>query len=335
MPVTLDIFNDDAFGVASLTAAINNPPEGQAAPSLLDSLFDEEGISTTAVMIERDGDSLALVPARERGAPGDVTNGSKRDMVPFSTLHLPTIGAVKADEVQGVRAFGEESEVETVQNLVNKRFGKMRGRLEATMRYHRVGAVTGKIFDADGTRVLLDLHDRFGITQQEVNFALGTPGTKVQEKVRDAKRKSEDVIGDTGIITGWLGICGRGFYDAFVGHDKVETAFNRWNDGQFLRDDLRKGFSFEDVMWKEFYGKVGNISFIGTDDAYLIPIGVAELFITRFAPADYIETVNTLGLPFYAKQELMRMGKGVELEAQANPLNICTKPRAVIKLKKA
>ena len=145
MPLTLDIFNDDAFGVASLTAAINNPPEGQYVPTLLDSLFEEEGITTTSVMIERDGDALALVPASERGAPGDVTVGSKRDMIPFSTLHLATTGAIKADEVQGVRAFGSESQTQTVQNLVTQRLLKMRQRLEATLRYHRFGAVTGKI----------------------------------------------------------------------------------------------------------------------------------------------------------------------------------------------
>ena len=156
MPLTLDIFNDDAFGVASLTAAINNPPEGQYVPTLLDSLFEEEGITTTSVMIERDGDALALVPASERGAPGDVTVGSKRDMIPFSTLHLATTGAIKADEVQGVRAFGSESQTQAVQNLVTQRLLKMRQRLEATLRYHRFGAVTGKIYDADGSRVLLD-----------------------------------------------------------------------------------------------------------------------------------------------------------------------------------
>lgn len=331
--LTMDIFGDEAFGVASLTASINEHPEGQAAPSLLDELFDEEGIMTTAVEIEKDGDTLALVPARERGEPGDVTTGSKRVMVPFNTLHLPTQGAVRADEVLGVRQFGTTSEMETVVDLVNKRFQKMRKRLEATLRYHRVGAVTGKILDADGQRVLLDLFNRFGITQQALAMALGTAGTDVQQKIRDAKRKSEDVIGDTGIITGWLGACGRGYFDAFVGHENVKAAYARWNDGQFLRDDLRKGFTFGEVTWKEFYGKVGNIEFIGTNDAYLIPI-VDGLFSTNFAPANYMETVGTLGLPFYAAQERMRMNKGVELEAQTNPLNICLRPRAVIKLTK-
>lgn len=60
-------------------------------------------------------------------------------------------------------------------------------------------------------------------------------------------------------------------------------------------------------------------------------MGVTDLLITRYAPADYVETVNTIGLPFYAKQERLRLDKGVELEAQSNPLNLCTKPRAIIK----
>ena len=63
-----------------------------------------------------------------------------------------------------------------------------------------------------------------------------------------------------------------------------------------------------------------------------MPEGVADLFITRFAPADYMETANTLGLPKYAKQEALRMNRGLEIEAQSNPLNLCTRPGAIIKI---
>lgn len=331
---TMDIFNDDAFSVQSLTAAINNPPEGEVVPTMVDALFSEEGITTTVVSIERDNDKLALVAAAERGAPGQPLTVERRDLVPFNTLHLPQVGAVMADEVQGVRAFGSENEVQMVEQLVTRKLLKARKQIAATIAFHRVGAITGKVYDADGATVLLDLFARFGITQQTVNFALGTATTDVAQKVRDAKRRSEDVILSTGVITGWLGLCGRGFYDAFVGHENVKAAFDRWNNGAFLRDDMRAGFDFGQVVWKEFYGKVGSINYIDTDAAYLIPVGVDDLFITRFAPANYMETVNTLGLPYYAKQELMRMGKGVDLEAQSNPLNLCTKPRAVIKLVK-
>ena len=77
---------------------------------------------------------------------------------------------------------------------------------------------------------------------------------------------------------------------------------------------------------------MNSIDFIDTNSAYLVPEGVAELFIARFAPADYVETVNTLGLPYYAKQEAMRMGKGIDIETQSNPITLCTMPRACVKL---
>lgn len=329
----LNVFEGDAFSTISLTKAINTAPDGQKVPTLIDSLFEEEGISTTAVFIERDNDSLSLVPAKDRGAPADVTVGSKRDKIPFQTFHLPTRGKILADEVQNIRAFGSETEMESVEAMVQKHLMKMRNRIDATIRFQRAGAITGKIYDADGTKVLLDLHDRFGITQKTQAMALSTDTTKVLQKVTDAKRKAEDNIGDSGVITGWMAICGRGFFDAFTNHPVVEKAFDRFNDGQFLRDDKRmSGFSFGGVMWQEFYGKVGSIEFVGANEAYLVPLGVDGLFITNFAPADYMETVNTNGLPYYASQELLPHNKGVDLEAQSNPLSLCTRPGAVIKL---
>ena len=126
MPVNFQAFNDNAFSVTSLTAAINQIPEGQALPTLLDSLFEEEGITTTSVLIEREGNELALVPASERGTPRVVTHASKRDLVPFATLHLATIASIRADEFQNIRAFGSENTLQTLQSLVAKRLHKMR-----------------------------------------------------------------------------------------------------------------------------------------------------------------------------------------------------------------
>jgi hypothetical protein len=263
-----------------------------------------------------------------------VTIGGKRDVIPFSVLHLQTRATVYADEVQNARAFGSESELETIQNIVNKRLAKMRARIDSTLLFHRFGALTGKIYDADGTTLLLDLFSRFGITQETQSFALATATTNIQQKIRDAKRKVEDILSGSSFITGWDAICGRGFYDALVSHVKVEEAYNRWNDGAFLRSANLGGFEFGEVTWTPYYGKVGSTLFIDPDVAYLVPRGIPDFFISRFAPADYIETVNTLGLPYYAKQERIPFDKGVQLEAQTNPLNICTKPRAILKLTK-
>lgn len=74
---------------------------------------------------------------------------------------------------------------------------------------------------------------------------------------------------------------------------------------------------------------------IPDNEAYAVPQGVTDLFISRFAPANYWETVNTIGVPYYAKIEPLEMNKGVNIEAQSNPLNLCTRPAAVIKLTEA
>ena len=62
----------------------------------------------------------------------------------------------------------------------------------------------------------------------------------------------------------------------------------------------------------------------------MFPLGVPNLFRTVYAPADYVETVNTLGLPRYAKQWMSQNGKRIEMESQSNALSYCTRPRVLL-----
>ena len=105
--------------------------------------------------------------------------------------------------------------------------------------------------------------------------------------------------------------------------------------GDFLRADMRKGFPFGGIYFENYRGKIASTSFIDDDEGRIFPVGVPGLFQTINAPADYIETVNTIGLPFYAKQERMDFDKGINIETQSNPLCICTQPRTLIKIEGA
>lgn len=329
---SLDIFNDDAFNLVNMTKAINDTPHQPGRIGEL-GLFAEDGITTTAFFIEKQGTTLSLVPSAERGGPVRPVTSDKRSVIPFKTVHLPQNATIGADEIQGVRAFGSEGELETVQNVVNRRLAKMRRNLDTTIEYQRIGAIKGQILDANGTDVLLDLWTAFGVSQQSHSLELDQTGTKVRKEIVVAKRKVEDALGGL-MYSGLRVLCGSGFFDAFVSHGAVEAAFDRWQNGEFLRDDVRRGFFFAGVYWEEYRGQVGSTKFIADDDAYMIPEGVPDLFVTNYAPADYMETANTIGLPYYSKQEPLRMNKGVEIEAQSNPISICTRPRAVVKLTK-
>lgn len=325
----MGIFDSDIFTMSSLTASIN---EVTYTPSQIGSLglFEADGISTTSLVIEKDGDTLGLVEAKPRGAPGTAVGADKRTGVSFQAAHLPTTATVLADEVQNVRAFGSEDSEQAVQSVVNGRLAKMARRIDLTHENHRLGAIKGQVLDSDGTTVLYDLFSAFGVSQQEVAMALGTAATDVQGKALDIHEKVEDALGGLS-YTGITVLCGKAFWRAFIGHKAVKEAYQRYQDGSQLRADPREGFMFGGIFWERYRG--GGSVKVPDAEAYAVPTGVMDLFITRFAPADYMDAVNTLGLPFYSSSDELKHGKGVELEAQSNPAHLCTRPRTCIKLK--
>ena len=158
-------------------------------------------------------------------------------------------------------------------------------------------------------------------------------------KIREAQRLSVAKL-KTATFTGWRGIAGDAFFDALVGHAKVEAFYLNSADNRLLReiDQAYGAFVFGGVIWENYRGGAvlnsGGTAqaFVSTDDAYLFPVGAPGLFMTYFAPADFMEAVNTKGLPRYSKQEPLPMGKGIKIESQTNPLCLVTKPAAIIKL---
>lgn len=325
------LFQDDAFSLSSLSAAINEQPHVPGRIGTL-GLFEEDGITTTTIQIERDGDTLALVAAGERGSPAAVVGGSKRSMIPFNTVHLPQRAVIKADEIQNLRAFGSETELEALLTVVNRRLAKMRRQLDATHEFHRVGAIKGAVLDADGKSVLIDLLKYFGIKQTVIALELDSAMTEIRQKCQEVQDAIEDALGAT-TYTGVRVLCGRNFWNKLIVMRTVKETYLATAMAASLRGDTRDAFDIGGCTFERYRGRVGDVGYIPDDEAYAAPEGVPELFITRFAPADYVEAVNTTGLPYYAKQELMDFGKGVEIEAQSNPIHLCTRPKAIVKLK--
>lgn len=325
----LDVFNDEAFNLTKLTASINLIPY---RPTRIQSLgwFGQEGIDTTSVMIEMQTDVLSLVPAGARGAPMPIKNLPRRNVRPFNTVHLPQRVALFADEVQNLRAFGEQTEVELGTARINKKLALARRDLDLTIEFQRIGAVKGQVLDSDGATVLLDLFSEFGVTQQTHSMALGVDATKVATKCNEVLRKMEDKLGGQ-MMSGARALCSSEFFDALASHPAVVETY-KYQQGATLREDRRRGIDFGGIFWEEYRGQIGSTRFIEANAAYVVPEGVPDLLVTYYAPAPYMDTVNTEGLPFYAKREMMDFDKGVDVETQSNPLHLNTRPNAVVKV---
>ena len=332
----LDIFRDDAFGVVPLTDAINKVKFVPGRIGQLN-LFQETGVATTSIALEdRDG-VLTLVAPTPRGGPGTTLDKTKRNLRALNVPHFEINDAVMAEEVQGVRAWGSESATETVMTKVMERMQTHSQSHEATHEYARIGAIKGTVTYADGST--LDLFDAFDVSQlTEVDFDLdnASPASgALRKKCASVMRSIAGVL--EGIPFGAAhALCGDAFFDDLIAHPEVRATYDGWSAAAELRQGYVQGglsygaFPFGGIMWENYRGQVGGTAFIDTNKCHIFPLGVPGLFRSYYAPADYIETVNTLGRRLYTKQYEMPNGKGIHLDTQMNALDICTRPNVLL-----
>lgn len=364
MPNILDVFSGDGFGVLELTESINKVPVQYGLINGM-GLFENKGVATTAAAVEINKGVLNLISSKPRGVPGSKNVRSKREMRYFEIPHIPAEDRVLPSDIQNVREFGTPDQMKTPEKEVADRLMELSKKHDITHEYLKSGAIAGLILDADGSTIL-DIFDEFGVSESKVNFALSTDTTKLAEKTAEVWGTIEDALeGDT--MTGIVALCSPEFFKAFVSHPKIEEAYKYYMStatnfanalsGFFpgsgpgipgsiekasepLRRDVRKGFTWQDITWVEYRGKATFLqedgttvtrNFIAPNTCRFLPVGTQESFRTYFAPADWIETVNKIGVPKYSKVVPEQGGRYVEILSESNPLPLCLRPKVLVK----
>lgn len=327
----LDVFKQDAFSVLSLSDAINKMPfiPGRAG-QVID--WNENGIPTTSIALEERNGVLQLLNPTPRGGPGSSVPKQKRGLRILAVPHYQVDDAIYAEEVQGVRAFGQENQLQTVFGRVAERMQThVQLTIDPTLEYQRVGAVKGIIINQDGS-TLYNLFTEFGVAQpSEVAFNLANL------KDGDVRALCDAVIRVVASALGGLSytnvhaFCSDSFWDALIKNAEVRATYLQQVEAAQLRTGTAyQTLNFGGITFENYRGAVGNTKFIADDKCNIFPVGVPGLWRTVYAPADYIETVNTIGLPRYARQWEMENGKGVNMECQSNPLSYCTRPGVLV-----
>lgn len=338
----LDIFNQDAFSVVTMTDALQ---EVKYKPTYITSLglFSSESIDTLSIAIEKqDDESLILVPASPRGSPGATSGSTRPNLRNLRVPHYQVDDAIMADRVQGARAFGEERAVMSLQNFIAGRARKARQSFELTAEYQKLALITqGKLLDADGS-TLYNYYTEMSESQaSEIDLDLdnASPAKGVLrsacEDIQEAIATELDGIPYDGI----LAICGKNAWKDLTKHKEVYDIYIGWSGATSLQKStvgsnnvsavsgIWSSMEVFDIRWVRYRG--GQSVNVDDDKIYFVPFGVPDLFKSVYAPADYIETVNTNGQELYAKQWVMPNGKGVNLEFQTNVLHYCTRPRVL------
>jgi hypothetical protein len=334
-----DIFNDDAFSLVSLTATINGVDHVPGRAGELAFAGVGEGVNTIQVAIESKNEILTLIPTSPRGGPAPKEDKDKANLRSVLIPQVKLEDTIQASEIQGVREFGSTDALAGAIAKINASLAKQARRHDLTLENLRMGALAGLIKDSDGS-TLYDTFSLFGVAQEaEVDFELDDPTTDVRSKcaavVRLMKRNAKTVIPATANV--WA-LASDDFFDALIKHASVKGVWDGWASAE-----RRLGASYVFGVFE--FGGIFFENYQGTDDntTVTVPAGKARFFWTGvpglyaeyFAPADFMETVNTIGLPRYAKVAPdQRFNRYVELHTQQNPLPLCLRPKTLIVAKK-
>ena len=357
----MDIFNDDAFSAVTMTAALE---DFEFTPGLISSLnlFEDVPTSTTSVSVEKRGNTFELIGTSERGEPIDEGTRDGRDLRVFNTTRIAKGHTIQASEIQNVRAFGEESDLETMISYVGRYQQRLLTSVEATWEFQRLGACFGKVLDKDGT-VIYDWFREWNITKPvEINFELDKDTTLVELKCRQVIRIMQDKADEAWLpSTTVVGLAGDSFFDKITTHKTTrETYLNQSQAtnlnrvfGLAQKDGFRAGsyasFDFGGILFINYKGskqfdknaaegaKNGKEAFgVNSKRCKFIPVGAPGVFQQTFAPGEAWEWANTIGRPLYSlmvRDE--KRGFWVRPEVYSYPLFMCTRPEMLLSAKES
>lgn len=340
-----DIFNSDAFSLNTLTAVIN---EEQHIPGRAGELVFAgigEGVATEAISFEIDTENLALIPTSARGGPAPKNTQDKRKVVAVSIPHIKIEETIGAHQIQGVREFGSTSTLRGARSVIDKQIRKQARRMDLTTEHLRLGALSGRVLDADGS-TLLDTFSLFGKSETTVNFD-ATFGANaddrfngLQAKLTELTREMFRALGANVSSARIYAFCGDNFFDKVVGCSNVKGVWDGWAKAEErLASNYAWGdYLFANVVFNNYQGtndqtreSAGTVG-IDPDECRFFFTGIPGLYEEYFAPGDFLETVNTLGLPRYAKiAPADNMNRAVTLHTQMNPLPVCLRPATLFK----
>jgi hypothetical protein len=333
---SMDIFNNDAFTMMELSSTA---PDITYVPQLLDSLgiFNEKGVYTRNIAIEKKGNSLSLIETSPNGAAPRQNIPATANVRNFNTVRLADAFTLQASEIAGMRAYGSQSELKVVMTEYAERMSVLRGNMDLTHEYHRLGALQGKLLDADGTSVIYDYFTEFGISEAAaIDFALDVDTTKVRIKCQEVIRAMvQSAKGAFTTATSVHALCSDSFYDALIEHPSVTKTYENWAAAADLRNSVAfESFPFGNIVFHNYRGTDdGSTIAIADGECKFFPVGARDVFSKFMSPADeFMPFVGTKGQDVYAMNivddDRQAWTKG---EMYSYPLYMCVKPQVLRK----
>lgn len=299
-------------------------------------IFQPESVAQHSITVEAIEGTLGLIRDTVRGSRNNVNREDGRKLYSFAIPHFPLDDFVLPSDVQGKRAYGQADAAETEAAVIARKLARIRQNHAVTMEAARAQAITqGTIYAPNGT-VAGNYYTSFGITRKEVDFVLGTTTTDVNAKIEEVIAHIQDNIRDGSVVNSVAFLCSPEFFNKLISHPNVKEAYKYYSSTQEpLRERLGTGlyrrFMFAGAEFIEYRGNYNGTRLIPAGDAYAMPVGASDMFVSYFGPGNKFDLVNTLGEEAYVWTFRDPKGGKIEIESESNHLHLVRRPAAVVR----
>lgn len=299
-------------------------------------IFSTDSVAHNTITLESMAGTLGIVGDKARGERNNVNKDETRKIYSFSLTHHPLDDYVTPQDIADKRKFNADL-AETEADVIARKLARLRRNHAITLEAARCHTlVTGQQFAPNGT-VSADFYSVFGITRKQIDFLLGTSTTDITAKIEEGIAHIQDNALDGGVVNDVVVLCSPEFFGKLIAHAKVQTAYQFYSSSQEpLRNRLGTGlyrrFVHGGVEFIEYRGSYNGTRLIPAGEAYAVPRGLDDAFVTYFGPANKFDAVNTAGEEAYVWTYRDPKGAKIEIESEANFASVLRRPATVVKM---
>ena len=327
---------ENAFQLVDYTEELNLIPNIWGLTNEL-GIFREESVSQNSVTIEQSEGTLSLIGDTVRGTRNLVNKDDTRKLFSYAIPHFGLDDYVSPSDVQGKRMYGSADMAETEAAVIARKLERIARNHAATKEAARMYAITNGAVYAPNGSVAGNYYTDFGVTRKEKDFLFGTTTSDILGFTRECFDHVQDNILTGEVVTGAVVLCSSTFFDKLVNHATVKDAYKYYSSTQEpLRNSLRSGrydrFNYNGIDFIKYRASFNGTALIPDGDAYMLPTGTADMFITYYGPANKFSHVNTLGEPAYVFTQRDSGDEKIVLQSESNHLHLVRRPGALVRL---
>ena len=290
------------------------------------------GVSDVAE-VERVQEIVSLFQARARGGERNFIGSEDAEFNHFKIPFFPLDRSITAQDIQNFRQYGEANAPKTLGVEVARVMRRIRNSHDQLIEKVSMEAIQGRSYTGGGVGTVYNYYTAWGATQKtaDVDFtdAATDPRTVIEAEARKhIQDQAQDQAGSYKIVA----IVGSTWFDGLKNHVLVRDAYNFYSsDKEPLRrrlgeDAINRVWTTDNVTYIE------DISgYTPAGEAFIFPMGIADMFELHFAPADTAQAANTTAQEIYLAYKESDYFREQKVESETSVIGINKRPELVVK----